>query len=124
MMMVMLHQPYATLLDHNDIMYSPIPAVHRGLSQSAGGSRRLPLPPPGLSRKGETDIEGKGGRIRKEPEVTVILTLHQGNLFALVPCLRALLVRPLSVVSSARLFVLTPPFLDSASARLLRSHSG
>jgi len=41
-------------LDHDDIIYSHFPfAVRCALEQSAGGSRRLPLPPPGLSREKE-----------------------------------------------------------------------
>jgi len=36
-------------LDHDDIIYSPfLFAVRCALEQSASGSRRLPLPPPGL----------------------------------------------------------------------------
>jgi len=68
-MMMMVHSSHATLLDHGDITdhgdiaYSPILfTVCRDLSQSAGGPRQLPLPPPGLSRK-----EGKGAAATPSP---------------------------------------------------------
>jgi hypothetical protein len=50
-------------------MYSPVLfTVHPDLDQSAGGTRQLPLPPPGLSvlkknynePKGEVKSDGKG----------------------------------------------------------------
>jgi len=42
----MIHSSHATLSDHGDIIYSPVPfAVRDALSQSAGGLRQLPLPP-------------------------------------------------------------------------------
>jgi len=50
MMMMMIHQSCAALLDHDDIIYSPfLFAVRCDLEQSASDSRRPPLPPPGLS---------------------------------------------------------------------------
>jgi hypothetical protein len=50
LMMMIIHYSHATWLDHGEIMYSPILfAVRPDLGQSAGGSRQLPLPPPGLS---------------------------------------------------------------------------
>jgi len=43
-------------LDHDDIIYSPfLFAVRFALEQSASGSRRLPLPPPGLSPERERE---------------------------------------------------------------------
>ena len=48
--MMMIHLSCAILLDHDDIMYSPILfTVCCDLEQSASGSWQLPLPPPGLS---------------------------------------------------------------------------
>jgi len=49
-------------LDHDGIIYSPFPfAVHCALEQSASGSWRLPLPPPGLFPK-EREKEGEIAR--------------------------------------------------------------
>jgi len=51
-------------LEHDDIIYSPfLFAVRCALEQSASGSRRLPLPPPGLSHeKRKRKKERKEGR--------------------------------------------------------------
>jgi len=60
-------------LDHNDIIYSPFAfAVRYALEQSASGSRRLPLSPPGLSpnrkRKGKKERKTERERLREEKE--------------------------------------------------------
>ena len=58
-----LHRLCATLLDHDDIIYSSsLFAVHCDLEQSASGLQQLPLPPC-AARRG---IEGK--QIRRERE--------------------------------------------------------
>jgi hypothetical protein len=46
MMMMMIHYSCATLLDHDEIIYSPVPtsAVRPGIGQPAGATRRLLLP--------------------------------------------------------------------------------
>jgi hypothetical protein len=63
---MMIHYSYATLSDHAEIMYSLVLfTVCPDLDQSAGGTRQLSLPPPGLSSK---DIGNDKGRPRREKE--------------------------------------------------------